>query len=164
MLPALQRRDPDERLDGAVAGAGAHVEQLAQSLQYEAAALVGERIPLITPIGEAYVAGAATEVAERWLAKVSPRDEELLGSPPPVWPLSPATASPCRSWASVSSTSTTRSARPCGSTARVNLTPAREREFRQLLAQTRCFFAAAGVQREPARTAGRGVLQGYRDW
>jgi flavin reductase (DIM6/NTAB) family NADH-FMN oxidoreductase RutF len=80
-----------------------HVTRLAQRLQCEAAVLVGvgpdelttafsayggsaemveplgERIPLIPPIGEAYVAGAASEVVERWLAKVHPQDEELVG-------------------------------------------------------------------------------------
>ena len=45
----------------------------------EMAEPLGERIPLIPPIGEAYVAGAADDVVERWLAKVSPQDEELLG-------------------------------------------------------------------------------------
>lgn len=78
------------------------VEQLAGRLGCEAAALVavspdelttavsayggrasmveplGQRIPLIPPIGEAYVAGNGAEVAERWLAKVSPGEPELV--------------------------------------------------------------------------------------
>ena len=78
------------------------VERLAQRLRCEAAVLVGvgpdelttafsayggtaemveplgQRIPLIPPIGEAYVAGAAPEVVEHWLSKVNPKDPELV--------------------------------------------------------------------------------------
>ena len=232
LISAIRLADP----------ARAHVEQLAQSLQCEAAALVGvgpdelttafsayagsaemaeplgERIPLIPPIGEAYVAGAATEVVERWLAKVSPRDEELLGQ------YRARLAAVARDGVAVSVLGEREQHEYDALRAALReygegeLTPARERDFRQLLAQTRCFFedvelvadltytvggivapgrkpagdismvlrvtqlppkvtgevvgqwiaavksAAAGVERELARTAGRGVLQGYRDW
>ena len=74
--------------------ARAHVEELAARLECQTAALVavdedtltvgvsahggttrmterlGQRIPLIPPIGMAYVAGAAEHVVDRWLAKV----------------------------------------------------------------------------------------------
>ena len=232
LISAIRLADP----------ARAHVEQLAQSLQCEAAALVGvgpdelttafsayagsaemaeplgERIPLIPPIGEAYVAGAATEVVERWLAKVSPQDEELLGQ------YRARLAAVARNGVAVSVLGEREQHEYDALRAALReygegeLTPAREREFRQLLAQTRCFFedvelvadrtytvggivapvrnpegdismvlrvtqlppkatgevveqwigavksAAVGVERELARTAGRDVLQGYRDW
>jgi flavin reductase (DIM6/NTAB) family NADH-FMN oxidoreductase RutF len=76
-----------------------HVEQLATRLQCRTAALVavgddalttavsayggtaqmderlGQRIPLIPPIGAAFVAGAAEHVVQRWLAQVPDPDE-----------------------------------------------------------------------------------------
>ncbi len=232
LISAIRLADP----------ARAHVEQLAQSLQCEAAALVGvgpdelttvfsayagsaemaeplgERIPLIPPIGEAYVAGAATEVVERWLAKVSPQDEELLGQ------YRARLAAVARDGVAVSVLGEREQHEYDALRAALReygegeLTPAREREFRQLLAQNKCFFedvelvadrtytvggivapvrnpegdismvlrvtqlpgavtgdvvvhwiaavrqAAAEVERDLARTAGRDILQGYRDW
>lgn len=95
----------DAELIGAIRhadSARSHVERLAHDLRCEAAALVaigvdelttavsacggtasrvtalGERVPLTPPIGEAYVAGARTEVVERWLAKVSPDEPDLV--------------------------------------------------------------------------------------
>ena len=77
-----------------------HLEELATRLQCQTAALVavdddtltvavsayggtaqmterlGQRIPLIPPIGAAYVAGAAEQVVERWLAKAHPDQVE----------------------------------------------------------------------------------------
>lgn len=77
------------------------VEKLARQLGCEAAALVGvspdelttavtayggaaamveplgQRIPLIPPIGEVYVAGNA-ELTEHWLAKIAPQDPDVL--------------------------------------------------------------------------------------
>ena len=218
------------------------VERLAQRLQCEAAALVGvgpdelttafsayagsaemveplgERIPLIPPIGEAYVAGAATEVVERWLAKVHPQDEELLGQ------YRARLAAVARDGVAVSVLGDREQHEYDALRAALReygegeLTPAREREFRQLLAQTRCFFedvelvadqtytvggivapvrnpegdismvlrvtqlpgkvtgdvvgqwiaavkgAAAEVEGDLARAAGRDVLRDYRDW
>ncbi len=76
-----------------------HLEELATRLQCQTTALVavdedaltiaisayggttemterlGERIPLIPPIGMAYVAGAADHVVDRWLAKAPDRDQ-----------------------------------------------------------------------------------------
>jgi len=232
LISAIRLADP----------ARAQVEQLAQSLQCEAAALVGvgpdelttafsayagsaemaeplgERIPLIPPIGEAYVAGAAAEVVERWLAKVSPQDEELLGH------YRARLAAVARDGVAVSVLGEREQREYDALRAALReygegeLTPARERTFRQLLAQNRCFFedvelvadrtytvggivapvrnpegdismvlrvtqlpgkvtgevvghwiaavkrAATEVERDLARTSGRDVLQGYRDW
>jgi flavin reductase (DIM6/NTAB) family NADH-FMN oxidoreductase RutF/DNA-binding IclR family transcriptional regulator len=79
-----------------------HVEGLARTLSCEAAALVavspdelttvvsayggtatmvepmGHRVPLIPPIGEAYVADGSPETIERWLSKVAPHDPQLV--------------------------------------------------------------------------------------
>lgn len=81
--------------------ARAQVEKLARHLGCEAAALVavspdelttavtayggdagmveplGQRIPLIPPIGEAYVAGNP-DLTERWLARITPADPEVV--------------------------------------------------------------------------------------
>lgn len=38
---------------------------------------IGERIPLIPPLGEAYVADNGDDVVERWLAKAASQDEEV---------------------------------------------------------------------------------------
>lgn len=162
------------------------VERLAQRLQCEAAALVGvgpdelttafsayagtaemveplgERIPLIPPIGEAYVAGAAPEVVERWLAKVSPQDEELLGQ------YRARLAAVVRDGVAVSvlgdrdqhEYDALRAAlREYGEG---ELTPAREREFRQLLAQNRCFFEDVELVSDRTYTVG-GIVAPVRN-
>jgi flavin reductase (DIM6/NTAB) family NADH-FMN oxidoreductase RutF/DNA-binding IclR family transcriptional regulator len=79
-----------------------HIERLAQELECEAAVLVGvnddelttamssyggsaamrerlgDRIPLMPPIGEAYIAGQPEEVVERWLSKASSQDPDVI--------------------------------------------------------------------------------------
>jgi DNA-binding IclR family transcriptional regulator len=79
-----------------------HIERLAQQLECEAAVLVGlnedelttamssyggcasmrerlgDRIPLMPPLGEAYIAGQSPEVVEHWLAKASSQEPEVL--------------------------------------------------------------------------------------
>ena len=140
------------------------VERIASRLECEAAALVavspdelttavsayggaatmveplGQRIPLIPPIGEAYVAGAAPEVVERWLAKVTPDDPALVE---------------CyrRRLATVAERGVALSMVGPGARSEYErlhealaeyasgeLTPARERAVRSVLAQTRHFF------------------------
>lgn len=152
----------------------AHVERLAQRLQCEAATLVGvgpdelttafsayggsaemveplgERVPLIPPIGEAYVAAAAPEVIERWLAKVAPQDEELLAQ------YRARLAAVARSGVALSILGDREQHEYDGFRAALRtygegeLTPAREREFRQVLAANRCFFK--DVELVPDRT------------
>lgn len=163
-----------------------HVKRLAQRLQCEAAVLVGvgpdelttafsayagsaemveplgERIPLIPPIGEAYVAGAAPEVVERWLAKVHPQDEELLGQ------YRARLAAVARDGVAVSllgereqhEYEALRTAlREYGGG---ELTPAREREFRQLLAENRCFFEDVDLVADQTYTVG-GIVAPVRN-
>jgi flavin reductase (DIM6/NTAB) family NADH-FMN oxidoreductase RutF/DNA-binding IclR family transcriptional regulator len=138
------------------------VERLAQRLRCEAAVLVGvgpdelttafsayggtaemveplgQRIPLIPPIGEAYVAGAAPQVVERWLAKV--KDPDLVEQ------YRKRLASVERRGAGVSLLGVDapveyeRLGEALRDYATGELTPARERELRNLLARTRCFF------------------------
>ncbi len=140
------------------------VERLAQRLTCEAAVLVGvgpdelttafsayggtaemveplgQRIPLIPPIGEAYVAGATPEVVEQWLSKVNPKDPELVAR------YRARLASVERRGAGVSFLSGDGPVEyeQLGAALREygtgQLTPAREREFRTLLADTRCFY------------------------
>lgn len=140
------------------------VEQLAQRLRCEAAVLVGvgpdelttafsaygggsemveplgQRIPLIPPIGEAYVAGAAPEVVEHWLSKVNPKDPELVAQ------YRARLASVERRGAGISflgvdgPVAYERLGEALREYGDGELTPAREREFRGLLATTRCFF------------------------
>lgn len=79
-----------------------HIERLAREFRCEAGVLVashedhlitaasafggdtemnealGERIPLIPPVGEAYVAFSTPEIAEEWLARSSSKDPELI--------------------------------------------------------------------------------------
>jgi flavin reductase (DIM6/NTAB) family NADH-FMN oxidoreductase RutF/DNA-binding IclR family transcriptional regulator len=79
-----------------------HIERLAQELECEAAVLVGvnddelttamssyggraamrerlgDRIPLMPPIGEAYIAGQSPEVVERWLSKSSSQEPDVI--------------------------------------------------------------------------------------
>ncbi|CAI9410084.1 flavin reductase [Nocardioides sp. T2.26MG-1] len=144
--------------------ARAQVERIAARLECEAAALVavspdelttavsayggtatmveplGQRIPLIPPIGEAYVAGADPEVVERWLAKVTPDDPALVE---------------CyrRRLATVAERGVALSMVGPGARSEYErlhealaeyasgeLTPARERAVRSVLAQTRHFF------------------------
>lgn len=138
------------------------VERLAQRLRCEAAVLVGvgpdelttafsayggaaemvealgQRIPLIPPIGEAYVAGAAPEVVEHWLAKV--RDEQLVEQ------YRARLASVERRGAGISflggdsPVEYERLGEALREYGAGELTPAREREFRSVLARTRCFY------------------------
>jgi flavin reductase (DIM6/NTAB) family NADH-FMN oxidoreductase RutF/DNA-binding IclR family transcriptional regulator len=140
------------------------VEQLARRLQCEAAVLVGvgpdelttafsayggsaemveplgQRIPLIPPIGEAYVAGAAPDVVERWLAKVSPHDDDLISR------YRSRLAAVERDGVAVSVLGGRGQHEYDGLRAALReygegeLTPARDRELRQLLAQNKCFF------------------------
>lgn len=163
-----------------------HVRLLAQRLQCEAAVLVGvgpdelttafsayggsaemveplgERIPLIPPIGEAYVAGAAPEVVERWLAKVHPQDEELVGQ------YRARLAAVARDGVAVSilgerdqhEYEALRAAlREYGGG---ELTPAREREFRQLLAENKCFFEDVELVADRTYTVG-GIVAPVRN-
>jgi len=162
------------------------VERLAQRLQCEAAALVGvgpdelttafsayagsaemveplgERIPLIPPIGEAYVAGAASDVMERWLAKVFPQDEELLGQ------YRARLAAVARDGVAVSVLGDREQHEYDALRAALReygegeLTPAREREFRQLLAQNRCFFEDFELVRDRTYTVG-GIVAPVRN-
>ena len=140
------------------------VERLAHQLQCEAAVLVGlgpdelttafsacggtaelveplgQRIPLIPPIGEAYVAGAAPDVVERWLAKVTPKDDQLVEQ------YRARLASVERRGAGISLLGTAgpveyeRLGEALREYGTGELTPARERQFRGLLASTKCFF------------------------
>lgn len=140
------------------------VERLAQRLGCEAAVLVGvgpdelttafsayggtsemveplgQRIPLIPPIGEAYVAGAAPEVVEHWLSKVNPKDAELVEQ------YRARLASVERRGAGISflrgdaPVEYERLGEALREYGTGELTPAREREFRGLLAHTKCFF------------------------
>ena len=163
-----------------------HVKRLAQRLQCEAAALVGvgpdelttafsayagaaemveplgERIPLIPPIGEAYVAGAAPEVVERWLAKAHPQDEQLLDQ------YRARLAAVARDGVAVSvlgereqhEYEALRTAlREYGEG---ELTPARERQFRQLLAANRCFFEDVDLVADQNYTVG-GIVAPVRN-
>lgn len=144
--------------------ARAEVELLAQRLRCEAAVLVGvdpdelttafsayggtaemveplgQRIPLIPPIGEAYVAGAAPDVVEHWLSKVNPKDPELVEQ------YRARLASVERRGAGISflggdgPVEYERLGEALREYSTGELTPAREREFRGLLASTRCFF------------------------
>lgn len=145
-------------------GARDEVERMAQALKCEAAVLVGvgpdelttafsayggtaemveplgQRIPLIPPIGEAYVAGAAPEVVEHWLSKVNPKDAELIEQ------YRARLASVERRGAGISflrgdgPVEYERLGEALREYGTGELTPAREREFRGLLASTKCFF------------------------
>lgn len=162
------------------------VERLAQRLQCEAAALVGvgpdelttafsayagtaemveplgERIPLIPPIGEAYVAGAGPDVVEHWLGKVSPQDEELLGQ------YRARLAAVAREGVAVSVLGNRDQQEYDALRAALReygegeLTPAREREFRQLLAQNRCFFEDVELVPDQTYTVG-GIVAPVRN-
>ena len=140
------------------------VERVAQRLRCEAAVLVGvgpdelttafsayggtaemveplgQRIPLIPPIGEAYVAGAAPDAVEHWLSKVNPKHPELVEQ------YRARLASVERRGAGVSFLGGDAPVEyeQLGEALREygtgELTPAREREFRTLLASTSCFF------------------------
>jgi flavin reductase (DIM6/NTAB) family NADH-FMN oxidoreductase RutF len=140
------------------------VERIARRLRCEAAVLVGvgpdelttafsayggaaemveplgQRIPLIPPIGEAYVAGAAPDVVEHWLSKVNPKDAELVEQ------YRTRLASVERRGAGISFLGGDGPVayEQLGAALREygtgELTPAREREFRSLLASTKCFF------------------------
>lgn len=101
---------------------------------------LGQRIPLIPPIGEAYVAGAEPAVVERWLGKVDHRDPELVEQ------YRARLASVERRGAGISFVggSAPQEYERLGEAMREygagQLTPARERDLRTLLAGTRCFF------------------------
>lgn len=140
------------------------VERVASRLRCEAAALVaispdelttvvsayggaasmveplGQRVPLIPPIGEAYVAGAAPEVVERWLAKVSPTDPELVA----CYRARLATVAERGVALSMvgpgARADYDRMHEALAEYASGELTPARERAVRAVLAQTRHFF------------------------
>ncbi|HYF71467.1 MAG TPA: flavin reductase family protein, partial [Nocardioides sp.] len=144
--------------------ARAQVERIASRLECEAAALVavspdelttvvsayggtatmveplGQRIPLIPPIGEAYVAGAAPEVVERWLAKVTPDDPGLVE----CYRARLATVAERGVALSMvgpgARSEYERLHEALAEYASGELTPARERAVRSVLAQTRHFF------------------------
>jgi flavin reductase (DIM6/NTAB) family NADH-FMN oxidoreductase RutF/DNA-binding IclR family transcriptional regulator len=184
----------------------------------EMAEPLGQRIPLIPPIGEAFVAGGAPDVVASWLARVTPHDPELVEK------YRSRLESVARRGAGISilgggrRVDYARLREALQDYAAGEMTPAREREFRKLLATTQCFFedtdlvpsqsytvggivvpvrnpegdismvlrvtqlppdasgqrvegwiatvkaAARDVERNLARTAGRTVLQDYRDW
>ncbi|WP_121257682.1 flavin reductase [Nocardioides ferulae] len=140
------------------------VERLASRLECEAAALVaispdelttavsayggsatmveplGQRVPLIPPIGEAYVAGAAPEVVERWLAKVGPNEPGLVEC------YRSRLAAVAERGVALSMVGPgarsdyQRLHEALAEYASGELTPARERAVRTVLAQTRHFF------------------------
>ena len=140
------------------------VERIAHRLRCEAAALVaispdelttvvsayggtasmveplGQRVPLIPPIGEAYVAGAAPEVVERWLAKVGPADPKLVE----CYRARLATVAERGVALSMvgpgARADYARMHEALAEYASGELTPARERAVRAVLAQTRHFF------------------------
>lgn len=161
--------------------ARAQVERLAARLECEAAALVainqdelttavsayggqteiaeplGRRVPLIPPIGEAYVAGAKPDVVEHWLAKVRPQDPDLL-------------ASYRRRLAAVEARGAAVSILgPTGQDdhARLGealeqyasgLTPAEERDFREVLAETRHLFEDVDLEPDASYDVGGVVV------
>ncbi len=140
------------------------VERVAHRLRCEAAALVaispdelttvvsayggsasmveplGQRVPLLPPIGEAYVAGAAPEVVERWLARVSPAEPELVE----CYRARLATVAERGVALSMvgpgARADYERMHEALAEYASGELTPARERAVRGVLAQTRHFF------------------------
>ncbi|MDN4174077.1 flavin reductase family protein [Nocardioides sp. SOB77] len=140
------------------------VERLATSLGCEAAALVavspdelttavsayggtatmveplGQRIPLIPPIGEAYVAGAAPDVVERWLAKVTPHDPELVACYRKRLDTVAANGVALSMVGPGARADYDRMHDALAEYASGELTPARERAVRSVLAQTRHFF------------------------
>ena len=102
---------------------------------------LGQRIPLIPPIGEAYVAGAAPEVVEHWLVQgESEGRRSSSSSTAPASRRSSAAARASRSWAPTARSDYERLGEALREYGAGELTPAREREFRSLLASTRCFF------------------------
>lgn len=140
------------------------VERVASRLRCEAAALVaispdelttvvsayggtasmveplGQRVPLIPPIGEAYVAGAAPEVVERWLAKVSPTDPELVACYRARLATVAARGVALSMVGPGARADYDRMHEALAEYASGELTPARERAVRAVLAQTRHFF------------------------
>jgi flavin reductase (DIM6/NTAB) family NADH-FMN oxidoreductase RutF len=149
------------------------VEKLARQLGCEAAALVavspdelttavtayggdaamveplGQRIPLIPPIGEAYVAGNP-ELAERWLGKIAPPDPEVVAC------YRDRLASVARSGVALTLVGPDvradydRLHEALAEYAAGELTPARERAVRVVLADTRHVFQ--DVELEPGAT------------
>ena len=144
------------------------VEKLARTLGCEAAALVavspdelttavtayggsaemveplGQRIPLIPPIGEAYVAGNP-ERTERWLSKIVPPDDDVIAC------YLHRLASVARSGVALTllgpeaRADYDRMHEALAEYAAGELTPARERAVRAVLAGTRHVFADADV-------------------
>lgn len=140
------------------------VERIAHRLRCEAAALVaispdelttavsayggsaemveplGQRVPLIPPIGEAYVAGAAPEVVERWLAKVGSADPELVERYRARLATVAARGVALSMVGPGARADYERMHEALAEYASGELTPARERAVRAVLAQTRHFF------------------------
>lgn len=122
---------PDE-LTTAVSAHGGRVHQ------HEA---LGHRIPLVPPIGEAYVAGSSPEVVERWLAKVPRHEADLL----PHYRARLESVAADGHAVSVVSAQDRAAYAELGSAlleyASGELTPARERAIRSAFTRTRGFFA-----------------------
>jgi flavin reductase (DIM6/NTAB) family NADH-FMN oxidoreductase RutF len=157
------------------------VEKLARTLGCEAAALVavspdelttavtayggsasmveplGERIPLIPPIGEAYVAGTP-ELTERWLAKIVPQDDDVIAC------YRRRLASVARSGVALTLVGPDvradydRMHEALAEYAAGELTPARERAVRAVLAGTRHVFADAEVEPDATYDVGSVVV------
>ncbi|MCD9200171.1 flavin reductase family protein [Aeromicrobium wangtongii] len=141
-----------------------HVEALARTLACEAAALVavspdelttvvsayggtatmvepmGHRVPLIPPIGEAYVAGGTPETIDHWLSKVAPNDADLVD----CYRARLASVNEHGYAMSMVGPGARADYERLGAAlaeyASGELTPARERAVRSVLAETRHFF------------------------
>jgi flavin reductase (DIM6/NTAB) family NADH-FMN oxidoreductase RutF len=160
--------------------ARSQVQRMARSLGCEAAALVavspdelttavsayggtatmveplGHRIPLVPPIGEAYVAGARSDVVERWLAKTSPHDPEQVER----YRARLATVAERGVALSMVGPGARADYERLGAAlaeyASGELTPARERAVRAVLAETRHFFE--DVEIDPDETYDVGAI------
>lgn len=155
------------------------VERLARRLGCEAAALVavspdelttavsahggsstmieplGHRVPLVPPIGEAYVAGDP-EAAERWLTKTTPHDPDLVEH----YRQRLATVAERGYAISMVGPGARADYERLGAALHEygsgTLTPARERAVRAVLAETRHFFE--GLDIDPASTYDVGAI------
>ena len=148
------------------------VERLAQTLGCEAAALVainpdeltttvsayggtssmveplGQRIPLIPPIGEAYVAGAKPDVVDRWLSKVAPHDPDLVERYRTRLAAVETRGAAISMVGPHARADYERLGEALAEYASGELTPARERAVRSVLAQTRNFFEDVALEHD----------------
>jgi DNA-binding IclR family transcriptional regulator len=148
------------------------VERLAQTLGCEAAALVainpdeltttvsayggtssmveplGQRIPLIPPIGEAYVAGAKPDVVEHWLSKIAPQDPDLVERYRTRLAAVEARGAAISMVGPHARADYERLGDALAEYASGELTPARERAVRSVLAQTRNFFEDVALEHD----------------